>query len=320
MEDDVYVCTWKQSHSRFVLWVKAQPQWRGEGSSYDEAERRLIDAIQDAGGAMHAVLEFDPPLPKSTLEAKYCTPELLLAVGDDLFVTVEAKWSTFEEGRRGEDRLAAYDAFYQAPICRRCRYASTRRSEKPLELVEAPSRFDGGFGRVGRDCRSTHQILSEAFLDLLTSDERDALEVQPVVWKGRRKFFELVGPAGPPLVAAAGLPLSGWRCEACDYRVWGQRRGEFSIREFVAHADLPATLPSVFTVGSLPEIQLGVTAARWRELVGSKGTRGFVTTPLGVTPDRETVRRPELPTQEEALEENRRRNEEFRQAQKFKEQ
>lgn len=319
MEDDVYVCSWERAGAGFALWVKARPKWRGEGATYDEAEQRLIDAIHDADGAMQAVLEFDPPLPKSMLEAKYCTPELLLAVGDDRFVTVESKWSAFEEDRRGEDRLAASDAFYQAPICRRCLYASTRRSEKPQELAEAPSRFDGGFGRVSRDCRSSQQILSEAFLALLTSDERDALEVQPVVWKGRRKFLELVGPTGPPLVAAAGLPLSGWRCEACDYRVWGQCRGEFSIREFVAAADLPASLPSVFTVGSFPEIQLCVTAARWRELVGSKGTRGFVTRPVGVTPDRETVRRPELPTQEEALAENQLRNEAYRQAQKFKE-
>src|SRR5690349_15570012 len=87
MKDNVYVCAWKKSRKRWFLSLKSRPHIKAEGATYEEAEERFIEAIQAAGGAMHAVLEFDPPLPKSELEARYSKPEIYLVCGDDRFET-----------------------------------------------------------------------------------------------------------------------------------------------------------------------------------------------------------------------------------------
>ena len=56
----------------------------------------MIEAIQDAGGAMTAVLEFDPPLPKMPLAEKYASPEILLVVGDSGFRVDGPRATAFE--------------------------------------------------------------------------------------------------------------------------------------------------------------------------------------------------------------------------------
>ncbi len=164
--------------------------------------------------------------------------------------------------------------------------------------------YDGAFGHVGHDGNSTHQILSDEFLGMLTTDERNSLKLQSVTGKGRaRNFYELVGPMGPPLVAVAGMKISGWRCTSCDHRIWGYWVEGMSINSFIAKSDLPPNLCGVFTIGGPPEVKLAVTATRWKELVGKRGTRGFVSRLLGVVPDHELVRHPELPTIKERLQE-----------------
>jgi hypothetical protein len=157
---------------------------------------------------------------------------------------------------------------------------------------------------VGREGGQHHQIVSEELLALLSDDERRGLELQPTNRKGRRKFHELVGPEGPPHVAVASIDAGGWRCTQCSYQTWGYWVQGMTIRSFVARSDLPEPLKSVFTVGTYPRIRLAVTATRWRELVGQRGTRGFVSSLLGVLPDEEVVRHPRLPTYEEQLNQN----------------
>jgi hypothetical protein len=125
------------------------------------------------------------------------------------------------------------------------------------------------------------------------------LQFQATKRKRGRKFFELVGPEGPPHVALAGVKINGWRCTQCDNRTWGYWVEGTAISSFVARPDLPAASSGLFTVGTFPEIELATTAARWKELLGHKGTRGFASRPLGVVPEHEVVRRPELPTYEE---------------------
>jgi hypothetical protein len=148
-----------------------------------------------------------------------------------------------------------------------------------------------------------HQVLSEEFLTLLTEEEKRNLGLRATVRKGRKKFYELIGPDGPPLVAVAGLKLNGWRCTSCDHRTWGYWVEGVAINSFVGRSDLPESLRGVFTVGVRPDVQLVATAPRWKELVGRKGTRGFASRLLGVAPDHEVVPRPELPIYEERLRE-----------------
>ncbi len=300
MEHAVYICSWSRSRDGYALWVTSRPQLRASAATYSEAEALLIKAIQDAGGAMQAVLEFDPPLPKSTVEAKYTSPEIYLVGGDDRFMTDVTDRCPSESADEVDQRLEKVDVLFQSPVCRKCKYASSPRSDKPLSLTYAPSRYDGAFGHPGPDGTTTLQLLSEEFLDLLTPEERQSLELRLAIRKGKsRKFFELLGPSGPPFVAVAGLKISGWRCSQCGHRTWGYWVDGLSINSFVAGSDLPPVLNGVFTVGIPPEIHLAVTAKRWKELIGQKGTRGFVSRLLGVAPEHELVRIPELLTREE---------------------
>ena len=304
MEHGVYICSWSRSSDGFTLWVKSRSQIRASAPTYADAEERLIEAIQDAGGAMQAVMEFDPPLPKSTLEEKYCNPEIYLIGGDERFETDAPQWKWSVSLDEIAERLCWLDAFYNLPVCRKCKYTSGRRNDKPMTLTYA-GKYDGAFGSFGTDGGPNHQLVSEEFLALLKPDEKRKLEFQTTVRKGRKKFYELVGPEGPPHVAITGVKVSGWRCTQCDHRTWGYWVEGMAINSFVARSDLPPHLDGVFTVGAFPEIELAVTASRWKEMVGQKGTRGFASRQVGVVPDHEVVRRPELSTAEQQLEESR---------------
>ena len=298
MEHAVYICTWSRSPDGFSLWVKAQPRIHASAPTYDEAEGRLIEAIQHAGGAMQAVLEFDPPLPKSKLDEKYSSPEIYLICGDDRFETDAPRRKAFETSTEVEERLRWLDTFYEKPVCRECQYSFGRRSDKPITLTYA-GKYDGAFGSIGGGISPGHYIVSEEFIGLLTEEEKRRLEFQPTIRKGGRKFFELVGPEGPPFVAVAGMKISGWRCAQCDRGEWGYWIEGMEIHSFVAKSDVQDSIHGVFAVGTFPEVELAIAGARWKEMLGRKGTRGFVSRPLGVVPDHEVVPCPELPMRED---------------------
>jgi hypothetical protein len=307
VEHSVYICGWSQSSEGFSLWTTTEPRVRSEAPTYPLAEERLLEAIRERSGAMQAVLEYFPPLPKSAQESKYSHPEIYLICGDDRFETDAPRVAAFETEEQREDRLAWLDTFFVRPVCRRCSAASSARSERPLRLTYAPRQYDGAFGHVGSDGATNAEILSQEFLALLSSQERQGLVTRPVARRGKsRGFYELLGPAGPEFVAVAGLPVRGWRCSGCGRLTWGYWLDGVSAHSFVAASDLPRPLPGIFTIGRPPEVHLCATGERWRELVGKSGVRGFVSSPLGVVPDREVVRRPDLPSCEERVAEDRR--------------
>ena len=275
MEHGVYLCTWSFSPDGFVLWVKARPHIRGGGRTFAEAEEQLLAAIRDAGGAMQAVPEFDPPPARSALDEKYTAPELYLIGGDERFETDAPRRMPFESAVDTEERFRWSDTFYQSPLCRKCKSVSSPRSEKPMTLTFAPLQADGAFGHVGADAGPSHQIFSDEFLSLLTDEEKRGLIFRPTIRKGRKKFYELIGPEGPPRVAVAGLEHTGWRCIQCDHRTWGYFIDGLSMNSFIAMSDLPEPLPGLFNVGRPPEIELAVTGAGWKELVGRKARAGL---------------------------------------------
>ena len=294
MEHAVYICKWSHDAAGWKLWVRSRPELRGSGAEYAAAESNLIGCIQDAGGAMQAVLEFDPPLPPGQWEAQFSQPELYLICGDERF---EDREQARQASASSLDVMCAQaDEFYVVPVCRACRHARGTRSDKPLWVGTMAGRFDGWFGGAHMQMLTSHLVFSEAFLALLTTHERQRLEFRQVTRgpQARKAFYELLGPAGPPLVGVAGLPISGWVCEVCDYRTFGYWAPRLAIHEFVAASDLPNPLPTMFVIGTPPELQLCVTAARWRELVGRKGTRGFTSRPLGVVSADRVIRDPEL--------------------------
>jgi hypothetical protein len=315
LEHDVYVCGWSKSDEGFELWLKSRPEIRARGRTYEAAEKALIDAIHDRGGAMQAVMEFDPPLPRPEFDDKYSTPVLYLVTGDEEFQIDKPPYTPFEDvppDLTGEELRIAFararsarvewehawtDGFFTAPVCRECRAPQAGRSERTLVLAHGSS-FDGGWVSIGK---ASIQIFSQAFLDLLTEEEKHRIEFRKVNRAGKagKMFYELLGPSGPPYVAVAGLKFSGWTCDSCGDRNFGYWNNNSDIRHFIAFGDLPRPLPDVFTVGSVPNVSLCVTAERWSEMVGQRGTRGFVSFPVGVVPDNEVERTPHLETFQE---------------------
>lgn len=294
MEHAVYICEWARSDDDWTIWVKARPHIRAQGITYAEAESGLLTAIQDAGGAMHAVMEFVTPLPKTHLETDFAQPELYLITGDDSFETDSPIETAFELPESREERFRWSDAFYSEPVCRDCWTTHGRRNDRPLPLRHT-SQYDGAIGFIGT-CRNEHQIVSAAFLELLTEKEIRSLELQPVARKrSRKKFFEVVGPTGPRPVGVDGLNATGWYCQTCGHRTWGYWVEGCSITHFVARQEIAAQSLGVFTVGDATQIRLVATAERWRQLVGKQGTRGFTSSLLGIVGEDRVVRAPEVP-------------------------
>jgi hypothetical protein len=304
MEHNVYLCKWSQGARGFALWLASQPNIRAEAETYSEAEIRFIEAIRSAGGAMQCVLEFETPLPTSELVAKYSDPELYLICGDDRFETDAPKRIPFETIEEREERWRWADTFFQSPVCRKCGYATGKRSLKSLPIRYARNQFDGAFGYVGGGNLNHIEILSEQFLDLLTVGERRGLQLRRIEGRGRlQRFYELLGPEGPPFIGVVGFDTSGWRCSVCGYRTFGYWIDGVDIQHFVARSDLSPQHLGVFTVGGRYEVRLVVTAERRLEVIGANGTRGFVSARLGVVPEHEVIREPDLRTTDEILKE-----------------
>jgi hypothetical protein len=243
---------------------------------------------------MQAVLEFDPPLPSGPLETQFHRPELYLICGDERF---ESHVSAKQAPCRSLDAMCDLaDEYYVAPVCRACRHASGTRSDKPLWVGTVAGGFDGAFGGVNVQMLTSHLVFSDQFLALMTDDERERLQFRKVDRspRARKTFYELLGPAGHRLVGVSDLPVSGWYCDACGYRTFGYWMPRLTMHDFIAAEDLPAPLPTMFPVGAPPEVQLCVTGARWKELVGRNGTRGFTSRPLGVVAADRVIREPEL--------------------------
>jgi hypothetical protein len=295
MEHGVYVCGWLQNNDGFTLWVKSRPWIRAQGATYPEAEERFLEAILDAGGAIQAIPEYDPPIPLADAEAKYGTPELFLICGDNRFDYTRYGWAAYGLPFHSETKMQFIDLYYEVPLCRHCGGTPGPRSAIPLSIdAMTDPGFDGGFASIGP---MMIRIFSEDFLALLSPAERNHLELRPINYhkKTKKKYWELLGPAGPPFVAVAGLRPDGCQCAICGFRSLGYVTENRRIHDYVARTSLPKPLPEVFTVGGQPDdVQLCIRGERWRKLIGKKGTRGVVSHPLGVVDDGEVMPEPEL--------------------------
>ena len=295
MEDGVYLCTWSQSDQGFDMWLKSNPNVRSSGTTYDKATEALVEAIQDAGGAMHAVLEFDPPLTPPANIQQFLTPSIVQIWGDEIFEQAGPRRSgSFANAKERDAHLAWDDAHYEGGCCKRCRNPLGKRTDKTLELSYVRSDYGGGFVPIKG---GKSYVFSEQFLSLLTDSERASLELRKVIRSKRSRiaYYELIGPSGPPFVGLKSIPPhSGWVCDDCGYRCFGNLREGFDLRDFIAAEDLPNPLPSIFTIGTQPGVELVATSERWAELVGQKGTQGMLSESIGVVPPNRLDRNPSL--------------------------
>jgi hypothetical protein len=298
MEHNVYICGWSKSNRGFVFWITDKPKVRAKGKTYDEAMDAFLETIWSRGGAQHPVMEFVPPLPQREFDKKYSIPEIFKVWGDDGCDTDRPRRIPFESEEERLERESWYDEFFYLPCCRECWRPAGPRNERPLTLTSITTRYEGAFGNVAG---ASFYVFSENFLELLTQEELQRIEFRSVrrTKKVRKQYFELIGPSGPPEVAVAGLKFAGWRCQVCGAACFGHESKESFIHDFVARCDLPDPLPEVFTIGVEPNVTLCVTAQRWAKMVGQPGTRGIVSQLIGVVPDEEVVRTPELTTRRE---------------------
>jgi len=301
VEYGIYICGWAEIADGFEVWVRSRPHVRARGKTQLEAGEALTVAIATAGGAHFAVLEFVPPLPQSEFDKKYSSPELYQVGGDDSFSTNRPRRIPFETDEERTLRWSWYDEFFVAPCCTTCRQPGGPRSERVLVLTDASIKYDAGVVHLtGPSLR----VFSENFLALLSKEERQRLQFRLVKRprRSRKQFFELIGPSGPPQVAVAGREVQGWQCVSCGARCFGHAYSpDISIGDCIARADLPRPLPSVFTIGTQPDVSLCVTAQRWASLVGQPGTRGCLSRLVGVIPDEDLIRNPELPPRKDSL-------------------
>ena len=287
MEEDVYNCKWKKSGDGYRLWLKGKPNVAVEGSdNIDVLSEQLSQRITESGGAQHAVLEFDKPFPKSAFDQKYRSPELVTVCGGN---------NSFESTLTAEQRHSRwlwYDQYFDQPSCTRCHAVTTPRNERPIAVDHFNASSDGGFVTV----RPTAlYVFSDDFLNQLTSEERSGLELQPVTLRkrSRKEFYEVVGPSQIPFVSLHSVTPTGWQCGQCNCSVFGHMLSpQTSIDSFVAASDLPTDLPGVFVVGIAPQLKLCMTADRWAEI--RPCTKKLTSSPLGVVPDNEVVRKPIL--------------------------
>ena len=169
------------------------------------------------------------------------------------------------------------------------------RSDRPLIVDRLSCNDDAAFGGAWDLVSSMSDIFSERFLGVLTAEEKTRLQFRRVERskRSRLKYYELLGPVGPPTVGVAGLPVAGWTCAACGYRCFGYWVEDPPIHNFVAKRDLPSPLSGLFTIGKPPEVRLCATLARWRKLLHT-GLLGLTNRQLGVVANNLVVRSPKL--------------------------
>lgn len=231
-------------------------------------------------------------MPQTDFDRRYAQPAIVSLGSNEGYSTNEPKRIPFETPEEREVRESWYDGFFEVPLCRKCHTPQGPRNRRPLHLTWAKG--EGGFVSFQG---ATLRVFSEDFLMMLSEEEHRRLKFQLVERskRARKQYFELLGPAGAPNVAIRGLDFTGWHCGLCGTRSFGYWSEAASMIRFVARADLPDPLPEVFTIGPLHHLELCVTAERWSRMVGQRGTRGIVSMPIGVVPDEEVERAPELP-------------------------
>lgn len=127
-------------------------------------------------------------------------------------------------------------------------------------------------------------IISEAFLNSLTNDERNTFEARPVKQptKSRRRFFELVPHEFATIGAIIGLEVNGWCCDLCERLGYSHGSALGYCVNVVCRQTIPANSPDFFFAGSETDVNLYCTRPRLQSLAGKKWSRKLMGDPLAV--------------------------------------
>lgn len=250
MEGRVYVCSWKQTPAGFSVWVKARPAIRAEAASFAAADEALWGEIISAYNDGESVRVYDPPEPVDPKLAEYLSPRLVYVVGND--------WV----------RASNPDELYEGGVCRDCGNPRGPRTTARAVVADIESGSDGGFIH-------TFRFFSEAFVNLLTSNEREAFEWRPIDRPGRTRklFFELILKRSISLVGVRGLKCEVVICRACSYRPGIVVKSPELPDNFICRDDLPRAVPSCFGVAGFTHGEIAFSFDRWCAMVGKPGAR-----------------------------------------------
>jgi hypothetical protein len=272
MEGKIYHAIWRKTKGGYRLWLKDDTRFTTTSRRFAAAEEALIERICFVFGDGEALLDFDRPRPVPRQNAELFEPE---------FLELETNVIAIPKSTSG---------LSTGGYCAKCRSPRGVRSAVPLEIDE----IDPGSEIVCGPLRgkASFLLLSERFLGLLTSAERECLGLRKVdVSKAnQRDFYEITSFPKIPLVALKDAPATVSRCAGCK-RKWWFYGGDLPFN-FVSLADLPSPLPQVFVAGGEFEKVLCVSAARWRQIRTSTRARGIVTSRIGVLPKERALREP----------------------------
>ncbi len=261
-EEAAFRCKWKRDENGYTLWVPGYPFTKTTAKDLNSGTERVSELLLEHDVATFSALELVPRPPVAERMRRYATPAICAITGDEPCYcrTVDAR------------------ELFTGSLCKRCGCVSGERNEQPL-ILDCPISGDGGFSY---DKGRSFSFYSAEFLDQLTNSERKGLIFRKVQSKGRREFFELIGPARFETVDVPKFQTSGWFCSACGFRVVGYENENFSLRGFIARSSLPRRLPRVFAISVQRDAELVVTAERWERLRDLRHSRGILSYFVGV--------------------------------------
>ena len=281
MEGRVFVCSWKRVGARYRVWVTSRPKLAAEGRTFTEADEALWSAIMTATADGENSREYAPRAPVDAELARFLVPALVVVIGEAI-IHVEA-------GRE-----------FKGARCTLCGHIDGRRSDEPLVVADLESGVDAGFVNIHQRpfAAIRRHIFSSDFLELLRPAERKRFAWRMVERSRRAKrvFYELLdADVAVETVGVSGLPKTGgWRCGRCGFRRFPQYVAWSWPSYWLCATDLPRRLPTCFGVRYGHELALGLTAERWRDCVGKRGTRGVLSYEVGVAPPGRCIRAPKL--------------------------
>jgi len=262
MEGQVYLCSWKKVGSLIKVWVKNKPKLQVTGSSFGIADGELADQILCAFGDGENVREYVTP-PKTLSKAGRLDLDIVQINGNSHLPIESDPAMLFSGG-----------------MCKKCGSLLGKRSDVPLTLRCSSAGYETGFV-----WQKPFEFFSESFLKLLKPKERSAFDWRPVHFKkrSRKAFYEIRPRTIVPLVAVKGMKFSAIRCKSCKtLRGLHCFSQDTPIYKYISASDLSKPVPSCFVIGLPASFNLCFTRKRWLELVGKPGTKGLVSTPIGV--------------------------------------
>jgi hypothetical protein len=275
MEGRVHVCSWKKSGKNYLAWLKDNPKITASASSFEKLDDLLWERIMDRTGDGENVREYVPAIPADKSLARLLPLRIVSVSGN-----------THSQIARDAGSL------YSGGICSRCKCFLGKRTDTPLVLDGVAPGYDAGFV-----WQKPFQFFSEDFLQRITKSERAQFEWRKVeiLRRTRKVFCEMIPRGYVPDVAVKGLKFDPLRCGKCESVLCLHFFSNATpIYQYVCGADLPKPLPTLFAKGFSYDFKLCMSASRWMELVGCRGTSGMTSRRIGVVAEELRDRSPKM--------------------------